>query len=201
VDLMPFARNARGVQGLRASRRARLDCPARDNRMPMQVPAGAEGASAAEGRAASGRCGRRPQHRCERADARDMERAAREHRMRSRCAAGAEGARAAEGRVAPPPPPSTSLRRNFWVLRVGFSARCSPSITGTSEANRERASDESRARTRPRVLTASTQTNLKASTTTQHHVHAHPAVGITSTEPGRKASPCKPGGRARPREI
>ena len=128
MDYIVFARNARGVQGLRASRRARLDCPARDNRMPMQVPAGAEGASAAEGRAASGRCGRRPQHRCERADARDMERAAREHRMRSRCAAGAEGARAAEGRVAPPPPPSTSLRRNFWVLRVGFSARCSPSI-------------------------------------------------------------------------
>jgi hypothetical protein len=32
-------------------------------------------------------------------------------------------------------------------------------------------------------------------------VHARPAVGITSTEPGRKASPCKPGGRARPREI
>ena len=128
MDYIVFARNARGVQGLRASRRARWDCPARDNRMPMQVPAGAEGASAAEGRAASGRCGRRPQHRCERADARDSERAAREHRMRSRCAAGAEGARAAEGRVAPPPPPSTSLRRNFWVLRVGFSARCSPSI-------------------------------------------------------------------------
>ncbi len=40
---------------------ARLDCPARDNCMPMQVPAGAEGpgASAAEGRAASGRCGLR----------------------------------------------------------------------------------------------------------------------------------------------
>jgi hypothetical protein len=119
MDYIVFARNARGVQGLRASRRARLDCPARDNRMPMQVPAGAEGASAAEGRAASGRCGRRPQHRCERADARDLERAAREHRMRSRCAAGAEGARAAEGRVAPPPPPSTSLRRNFWVLLSG----------------------------------------------------------------------------------
>ena len=84
MDYIVFARNARGVQGLRASRRARWDCPARDNRMPMQVPAGAEGASAAEGRAASGRCGRRPQHRCERADARDMERAAREHRMRSR---------------------------------------------------------------------------------------------------------------------
>ena len=116
MDLMPFARNARGVQGLRASRRARLDCPARDNRMPMQVPAGAEGASAAEGRAASGRCGRRPQHRCERADARDLERAAREHRMRSRCAAGAEGASAAEGRVAPPPPPSTSLRKTFGYL-------------------------------------------------------------------------------------
>jgi hypothetical protein len=49
---MVFARNARGVQGLRASRRARLDCPARESRMPMQVPAGAEGASAAEGRAA-----------------------------------------------------------------------------------------------------------------------------------------------------
>ncbi len=78
---------------------------------------GAEGA-AAEGRAASGRCGRlgRPQHRCERADARDMERAAREYRMRSRCAAGAEGARAAEGRAATPPP--ASLRSNFWVLRV-----------------------------------------------------------------------------------
>ena len=51
MDYIVFARNARGVQGLRASRRARLDCPARDNRMPMQVPAGAEGASAAEGRA------------------------------------------------------------------------------------------------------------------------------------------------------
>ena len=64
-----------------------------------------------------------------------------------------------------------------------------------------RASDRTITRTRPRVLTASTQTNLKASTTAQHHVHAHPAVGITSTEPGRKARPCKPGGRARPREI
>ena len=32
---------------------------------------------------------------------------------------------------------------------------------------------------------------------TQHHVHALPAVGITSTEPGRKGGPCKPGGRAR----
>ena len=53
MDYIVFARNARGVQGLRASRRARWDCPARDNRMPMQVPAGAEGASAAEGRAAS----------------------------------------------------------------------------------------------------------------------------------------------------
>jgi hypothetical protein len=61
--------------------------------------------------------------------------------------------------------------------------------------------DEPRARTRPRVLTASTQTSLKASSTALHHVHAHPAVGITSTEPGRKASPSKPGGRARPREI
>ena len=48
---------------------------------------------------------------------------------------------------------------------------------------------------------ASTQTNLKASSAALHHVHAHPAVGITSTEPGRKASHCKPGGRARPREI
>ena len=67
--------------------------------------------------------------------------------------------------------------------------------------DRARASGRSRARTRPRVLTASTKTNLKASTTAQHHVHAHPAVGITSTEPGRKARPCKPGGRARPREI
>ena len=74
-------------------------------------------------------------------------------------------------------------------------------ITGTSEANRERASGRSRARTRPRVRTASTQTILKASSTAHQHVHAHPAVGITSTEPGRKASPCKPGGRARPREI
>ena len=64
-----------------------------------------------------------------------------------------------------------------------------------------RASDRTITRTRPRVLTASTQTNVKASTTAQYHVHAHPAVGITSTEPGRKARPCKPGGRARPREI
>jgi hypothetical protein len=44
---------------------------------------------------------RRPQHRCERADARDSERAARAHRMRNRCAAGAEGASAAFGRAAP----------------------------------------------------------------------------------------------------
>ncbi len=37
-------------------------------------------------------------------------------------------------------------------------------ITGTSERTREsERQDESRARTRPRVLTASTQTNLKAS--------------------------------------
>ena len=69
------------------------------------------------------------------------------------------------------------------------------------EHETERASGRSRARTRPRVLTASTQTNLKASGTAHQHVHARPAVGITSTEPGRKASPCKPGGRARPREI
>ena len=74
--------------------------------------------------------------------------------------------------------------------------------TGTTRSkDRARASGRSRARIRPRVLTASTQTNLKASTTAQRHVHAHPAVGITSTEPGRKARPCKPGGRARPREI
>ena len=53
----------------------------------------------------------------------------------------------------------------------------------------------------PARESSSFETNLKASTTAQHHVHAHPAVGITSTEPGRKASPCKPGGRARPREI
>ena len=32
--------------------------------------------------------------------------------------------------------------------------------------------------------------------TAHQHVHARPAVGITSTERGRKASPCKPGGRA-----
>jgi hypothetical protein len=36
----------------------------------------------------------RPEHRWERADARDVERAAREHPMRVRCAAGAEGAMA-----------------------------------------------------------------------------------------------------------
>ena len=44
---------ARGVQGLRASRRARLDCPARDSRIAMQVPAGAEGASVAAAKAAA----------------------------------------------------------------------------------------------------------------------------------------------------
>ena len=72
---------------------------------------------------------------------------------------------------------------------------------GGTAARDRRASDRTITRTRPRVLTASTQTNLKASTTAQYHAHAHPAVGITSTEPGRKARPCKPGGRARPREI
>ena len=69
------------------------------------------------------------------------------------------------------------------------------------EHETERASGRSRARTRPRVRTASTQTILKASSTAHQHVHARPAVGITSTEPGRKASPCKPGGRARPRFL
>ena len=136
ADLIPFARNAPGVQGLRASRRARLDCPARDNRMPMQVPAGAEGARAAEGRAASGRCGRRPQHRCERADARDLERAAREHRMRSRCAAGAEGARAAEGRVAPPPPASTSPKKLLGTPQWGFQPAVAPPFHKAMAAGR-----------------------------------------------------------------
>ena len=74
-------------------------------------------------------------------------------------------------------------------------------LPAPSERTESERQDEPRAQTRPRVLTANTQTNLKASTTAQHHVHARPAVGITSTEPGRKASPCKPGGRARPREI
>ena len=129
MDYIVFARNARGVQGLRASRRARLDSPGRDNRMLMQVPAGAEGASAAEGRAAIGRCGRRPQHRCERADARDLERAAREYRMRSLCAAGAEGARAAEGRVAPPPPPSTSPKKLLGTPEWGFHPAVAPPDT------------------------------------------------------------------------
>ena len=74
-------------------------------------------------------------------------------------------------------------------------------ITKTAAPQRDRReSDRTITRTRPRVLTASTQTNVKASTTAQYHVHAHPAV-IISTEPGRKARPCKPGGRARPREI
>ena len=132
MDYIVFARNARGVQGLRASRRARWDCPARDNRMPMQVPAGAEGASAAEGRAASGRCGRRPQHRCERADARDMERAAREHRMRSRCAAGAEGARAAEGRVAPPLPHQRLSEETFGYSEWGFQPAVAPPYNARS---------------------------------------------------------------------
>ena len=127
MDLMPFARNARGVQGLRASRRASLDCPARDNRMPMQVPAGAEGASAAECRAAGGRCGRRPQHRCERADARDMERAARENRMRSRCAAGAEGARCAQ-RACGISPPFASICFHLISIKFGYSEWGSPAV-------------------------------------------------------------------------
>ena len=99
-------------------------------------------------------------------------------------------------------------------LSSSLDASCSPSaavpvLLGCNKKGNHkrhlrsetRASDRTITRTRPRVLTASTQTNLKASTTAQHHVHAHPAVGITSTEPGRKARPCKPGGRARPREI
>ena len=56
-------------------------------------------------------------------------------------------------------------------------------------------------RTLLRVSAASTKAKLEVSVTAHPHVHAHPAVGITSTEPGRKARPCKPGGRARPREI
>ena len=74
-------------------------------------------------------------------------------------------------------------------------------ITGTSERTEsDRQDDHVHASAREFSRQAHRQ-NLKASTTAQHHVHAHPAVGITSTEPGRKARPCKPGGRARPREI
>ena len=74
--------------------------------------------------------------------------------------------------------------------------------TGTTRARteRERQDDHVHASAREFSRQALRQ-NLKASTTAQHHVHAHPAVGITSTEPGRKARPCKPGGRARPRVI
>ena len=88
------------------------------------------------------------------------------------------------------------------VRSIGCKENWAKRITKTAAPQRDRReSDRTITRTRPRVLTASTQTNLKASTTAQYHVHAHPAVGITSTEPGRKARPCKPGGRARPREI
>ena len=74
-------------------------------------------------------------------------------------------------------------------------------ITGTSERTEsDRQDDHVHASAREFSRQALRQ-NLKASTTAQHHVHAHPAVGITSTEPGRKARPCKPGGRARPRVI
>ena len=103
--------------------------------------------------------------------------------------------------------PRSIIARKFVLKQTncgGVTSSCRVrSIAGFENWRKwtERASGRSRARTRPRVLTASTQTNLKASTTAQHHVHAHPAVGITSTEPGRKASPCKPGGMARPREI
>ena len=69
-----------------------------------------------------------------------------------------------------------------------------------ARTERERQDDQVHAPARESSRQALRQ-NLKASTTAQHHVHAHPAVGITSTEPGRKARPCKPGGRARPREI
>ena len=69
-----------------------------------------------------------------------------------------------------------------------------------ARTERERQDDHVHASARESSRQALRQ-NLKASTTAQHHVHAHPAVGITSTEPGRKARPCKPGGRARPREI
>jgi hypothetical protein len=112
--------------GLASEQTREIRLPGSRNCMLMQVPAGAEGASAAEGRAANGRCGRRPQHRCERADARNMERAAREHRMRSRCAAGAEGARAAEGRVAPPPPASASPKKLLGTPEWGFQPAVAP---------------------------------------------------------------------------
>jgi hypothetical protein len=77
-----------------------------------------------------------------------------------------------------------------------------PALPARPEARteRERQDDHVHASAREFSRQALRQ-NLKASTTAQHHVHAHPAVGITSTEPGRKARPCKPGGRARPREI
>jgi hypothetical protein len=84
--------------------------------MPMQVPARAEGASAAEGRAASGRCDSSEQTRV--TWSAQLENIA---CMRSRCAAGAEGASAAEGRVAPPPKRSEIWSQPIVRLRVLFS--------------------------------------------------------------------------------
>ena len=84
--------------------------------------------------------------------------------------------------------------------RLRSIQRKSTAARSEARTERERQDDHVHASAREFSRQAHRQ-NLKASTTAQHHVHAHPAVGITSTEPGRKARPCKPGGRARPREI
>ena len=85
---------------------------------------------------------------------------------------------------------------SFRSKKIGENQPARPE----ARTERERQDDHVHASARESSRQALRQ-NLKASTTAQHHVHAHPAVGITSTEPGRKARPCKPGGRARPREI
>ena len=85
---------------------------------------------------------------------------------------------------------------SFHSKKIGENQPARPE----ARTERERQDDHVHASARESSRQALRQ-NLKASTTAQHHVHAHPAVGITSTEPGRKARPCKPGGRARPREI
>ena len=94
---------------------------------PARPKAALPVAAAAEGRAASGRCGRRPQHRCERADARDMERAARENRMRSRCTVGAEGARCAQ-RACGISPPFASICFHLISIKFGYSEWGSPTV-------------------------------------------------------------------------
>jgi hypothetical protein len=96
MDVFDVPLSANPTRHPQRSRQLRQSLPLSACRQQFIVNFVSSQPAAEEDRPRRQRCrGRRPQHRCERADARDVERADLENRMMIRCAAGAEGARRA----------------------------------------------------------------------------------------------------------